>query len=43
MEIVYVEKQLESWEKVYIPAIKWTVTTSLDNYRGPSCIYEEII
>lgn len=43
MEIVYIEKQLESWEKVYIPAIKWTVTTSLDNYRGPSCIYEEII
>lgn len=42
MDVVYTEK-LINWEIMYIPTIRSTVSTSLDNYVGPSVIYEEII
>ena len=42
MEVVYTEKTI-NWEIMYIPTIRSTVSTSLDNYVGPSTVYEEII
>lgn len=43
MEIVYIEKITESWDLIYIPAIRWSISSSLKNYTWPSHIYEEII
>ena len=43
MEIVYLYKELDNWKTIYIPAIKWDVSTSLENYTGPNNIFEEII
>ena len=43
MEIVYVEQISQDWEIMYVPAIRSTVSTSVENYAGPSVIYEEII
>ena len=42
MEVVYTEKEM-NWEIMYIPTIRSTVSTSLDNYVGPSVVYEEIV
>ena len=45
METVYIEKILheDTQHTIYVPAIRSTVLTSLDNYVGPSTVYEEII
>ena len=42
MEVVYMEKIID-WEIMYIPTIRSTVSTSIENYVGPSVVYEEII
>ena len=42
MEVVYTEKMM-NWEIMYVPTIRSTVSTSIDNYQGPSTVYEEII
>ena len=42
MEVVYIEKIVD-WEIIYLPAIKSTVSTSIESYVGPSTVYEEII
>lgn len=42
MEVVYIEK-LVNWNIMYVPTIRSTVSTSLENYVWPSTIYEEII
>ena len=42
MEVVYTEKIID-WEIMYVPAIRSTVSTSIENYQGPSTVYEEII
>ena len=45
METVYIEKILheDTLHIIYVPAIRSTVSTSLDDYIGPSVIYKEII
>ncbi len=43
MEIVYLEKVYENWDIYYVPAIKWVVSTSLENYNGPEIIFQEIV
>ena len=43
MEVVYLEKVSESWDIYYVPAIKWTVSTSLENYVWPKIIFQELI
>lgn len=45
MEIVYIEKTLheDTARTIYIPAIRATVSTSIENYAGPSVVYQEII
>ena len=42
MEVVYTEKIID-WEIMYVPAIRSTVSTSVESYIGPSTVYEEII
>ena len=42
MDVVYIEKVV-NWEIMYIPTIRATVSTSQENYTGPSTVYEEII
>ena len=42
MELVYTETLL-NWEVLYVPTIRATISTSIENYVGPSTIYEEII
>ena len=42
MEVVYTEKMLD-WEIIYVPTVRSTVSTSIENYVGPSTVYEEII
>lgn len=43
MEIVYLEKITEGWNVYYIPAIKGTISTSLENYMWPKIIFQELI
>ena len=43
MEIVYIEKKLDNWDIFYVPAIKWNISTSIENYSGPDIIFQEII
>ena len=45
MEIVYIEKTLheDAVRMIYVPAIRATVSTSIENYVGPSVVYQEII
>ena len=45
MEIVYIEKTLHEdvVRTIYIPAIRATVSTYIENYVGPSVVYQEII
>jgi hypothetical protein len=42
MEVVYTEKIID-WEIMYVPAIRSTVSTSIENYMGTSTVYEEIV
>ena len=41
MEIVYIRKY-ENGITYYIPAIKWKVGTSLENYKWPEYVFQEI-
>lgn len=43
MEVIYLEKIAEDWTIFYVPGIKWTVSTSLEDYAGPKYIFQEII
>lgn len=43
MEVVYLEKITDDWNILYIPAIKATVSTSLENYEWPNMIFQELI
>ena len=45
MEVVYIEKTLydDTARTIYIPAIRATVSTSIESYAGPSVVYQEII
>lgn len=43
METVYLEKIWEDWNIYYVPAIKWEVSTSVDNYIWPKYIFQEIV
>ena len=42
MQIVYIPKY-QDWTVYYVPAIKWEVSTSLEDYVGPEYVIEEII
>ena len=42
MEIVYIPKY-NNWTTYYIPAIKWEVNTSIENYRWPKYVFQEIV
>ena len=42
MEVVYTEKAI-NWEIMYVPTIRSTVLTSIENYQGPLTVYEEIV
>lgn len=42
MEIVYIPKY-ENWVTYYVPAIKWEVGTSPENYRWPKYVFQEIV
>ncbi len=45
MEVVYIEKALheDKVRTIYVPAIRATVSTSIENYKSPSVVYQEII
>ena len=45
MEVVYIEKTIHEDKvyTIYVPAIKATVSTNIENYAGPSVVYQEII
>lgn len=42
MEIVYIPKH-RSWTTYYVPAIKWEVETSIENYKWPNYVFQEIV
>lgn len=42
MEIVYIQKY-NNWTTYYVPAIKWEVETSIENYRWPKYVFQEIV
>lgn len=42
MEIVYIPKY-NNWTTYYIPAVKWEVNTSIENYRWPKYVFQEIV
>ena len=42
MYIVYIPKY-ENWSTYYIPAIKWETNPSVENYRWPKYVFQEII
>ena len=42
MQIVYILKY-ENWTTYYIPAIKWEVSTSLENYKWPKYVFQKIV
>ena len=43
MEIIYLEKVSNIWDIYYVPAIKWVISTSLENYNWPKIIFQEIV
>lgn len=42
MEIVYIPKY-SNWITYYVPAIRWEVKTSVENYKWPKNIFQEIV
>ncbi len=42
IQIVYIPKY-QSWSTYYIPAIKWEVNTSIENYKWPKYVFQEIV
>lgn len=42
MEIVYIPKY-ENWTTYYVPAIKWETDPSVENYRWPQYVFQEIV
>ncbi len=42
IEIVYIPKY-QNWTTYYIPAIKWEVETSIQNYRWPKYVFQKIV
>jgi hypothetical protein len=42
MYIVYIPKY-ENWSTYYIPAIKWETNPSVENYRWPKYVFQEIV
>lgn len=42
MDIVYIPKY-ENWTTYYVPAIKWETDPSVENYRWPKYIFQEIV
>ena len=42
MQIVYIPKY-ENWTTYYVPAIKWEVKTSLESYKWPKYVFQEIV
>lgn len=42
MEIVYMQKSNENNEIYYVPAIRWTISTSIEDYSWPRMIFQEI-
>lgn len=43
MDIVYTQKNLVDWSVLYVPTIRSTISTSLEDYVGPTVVYQEII
>ena len=44
MEMVYVDEQsIEDGNHYFIPAIRWVVSSSMENYDGPDMIFQKII
>ena len=42
MQIVYIPKY-ENWITYYVPAIKWETNPSVENYRWPKYVFQEIV
>ena len=42
MQIVYIAKY-ENWTTYYVPAIKWETNPSVENYRWPKYVFQEIV
>ena len=42
MQIVYIPKY-ENWTTYYVPAIKWETDPSVENYRWPKYVFQEIV
>ena len=42
MQIVYIPKY-ENWATYYVPAIKWETNPSIENYRWPKYVFQEIV
>lgn len=42
MEIVYIPKHI-NWSTFYVPAIKWETNPSVENYKWPKYIFQEIV
>ena len=42
MEIVYIPKY-ENSATYYVPAIKWEVSTTLESYKWPKYVFQEIV
>ena len=42
MQIVYIPKY-ENWITYYVPAIKWETNPSIDNYKWPRYVFQEIV
>lgn len=43
MEMVYVDERSEDGNHYFIPAIRWVVSSSMENYDGPDMIFQKII
>ena len=43
MDVVYITKLWLNWETIYVPAIRWTVSTSIENYNWPEVIFQELV
>ena len=42
MQIVYIPKY-ENWTTYYVPAIKWETSPTIENYRWPKYVFQEIV
>lgn len=42
MQIVYIPRY-ENWTTYYIPAIKWETNPSVENYKWPKYVFQEIV